>query len=133
KEVRFAAIDEHRGQYHLPPMCKALHVSPSGYHAWRKRPLSERRKDELRLLQLIEKIHQGSRETYGSPRVHAVLSGKGETCSEDKVARLMRKYGIRAKTKKKFKATTNSKHKLPVAENILERNFNPEGPNQAWA
>lgn len=131
--MRFAAIDEHRDLFRLRPMCNALQVSVPGYHAWRNRPLSERSKEELRLVQLIEKIHLGSRGTYGSPRVHAVLAGMGETCSEDKVARLMRQHGIRAKTKKKFKATTNSKHKFPVAENVLDRNFNPEAPNQSWA
>lgn len=131
--MRFAVIDQHRDQNRLEPMCRALQVSPSGYHAWRHRPLSGRRQDELRLVQLIEKIHLGSRETYGSPRVHAALAGKGETCGEDRIARLMRKHGIRAKTKKKFKATTNSKHKLPVCDNVLNRNFNPEAPNKAWA
>jgi len=131
--VKFAAIDEHRDQFLLRPMCKALQVSQSGYQAWRKRPLSDRKIDALRLLQLIEKIHLGSRETYGSPRIHAVLSGKGETCDKGKVARLMRKHGIRAKTKKKFKATTNSKHKMPIADNVLDRNFNPDAPNKCWA
>lgn len=131
--MRFAAIDEHRDDCRLQPMCKAMRVSMSGYHAWRRRPPSERRQDELRLVQLIEKIHMGSRQTYGSPRIHAVLNGTGETCSEDRVARLMRKHGIRAKTKKKFKATTNSKHKLPVAANTLNRDFAPSEPNKAWA
>jgi len=87
----------------------------------------------LRLLGIIEPIHLGSRKTYGSPRVYAVLSGKGETCSEGKVAKIMRKHGIRAKTKKKFKATTNSKHSLPVADNILDRNFEPDFLNKSWA
>jgi len=131
--VRFAAIDNHRDEFSLEPMCRALQVSSSGYHSWRRRPLSERRKDELRLVELIEKIHHRSNETYGSPRIHAVLTRDGETCSQDRVARLMRKHCIRAKTKKKFKATTNSKHKFPVADNVLDRNFNPEKPNQAWA
>lgn len=131
--MRFAAIDDCRDQFRLGPMCRAMRVAPSGYHAWRLRPLCERKKDELRLVQRIEEIHLGSRETYGSPRIHAVLSGKGENCSKDKVARLMRKHGIRAKTKKKFKATTNSKHKLPVADNVLNRNFEPEAPNKSWA
>jgi transposase InsO family protein len=105
----------------------------SGYHAWRKRPLSERCKDELRLVSAIERLHQESNQTYGSPRIHAALIRDGEQCSEDKVARLMRKHCIRAKTKKKFKATTNSKHHLPVADNVLDRNFSPEKPNESWA
>lgn len=96
--------------------------------------MSPRKKDEWKIIGLIEKIHQGSRGTYGSPRIHAVLSGLDDVeCSLSRTARLMKKHGIRAKTKKKFKATTNSKHKLPVAENILERDFSPECPNKAWA
>ncbi len=117
----------------LHVMCRAFGVSPSGYHMWRTREMSGRRRDEARLVSAIEKIHAGSRGTYGSPRVHAVLTGLGEECSKPRVARLMRKHEIRAKTKRKFKATTNSKHKLPVAENILNRDFDPKSPNQSWA
>lgn len=131
--MKFAVIDEFRSQFALRPMCRAFKVSQSGYHAWITRALSERRKDEGRLVSLIEKIHLGSRQTYGSPRIHAVLAGTGENCSRQRVARLMNKHGIAAKTKRKFKATTNSKHKLSVAENVLDRNFEPEAPNQSWA
>jgi putative transposase len=133
KEVRFVAINACRDGFRLGPMCRAMRVTPAGYHAWKSRPQSNRKTEELRLVQIIENIHQGSRETYGSPRVHAVLSGKGEACSKGKVARLMRKHGIRAKTKKKFKATTNSKHKLPVSDNVLNRDFEVDAPNRAWA
>lgn len=114
-------------------MSRAPSVSSSSYHAWRRRPPSERCKDDLRLLDAIEKIHQKSSGTYGSPRIHAGLIRGDEQCSEDKVARLMHKHGIRAKTKKKFKATTNSKHKFLVAENVLDRNFNPKEANKSWA
>ena len=131
--MKFSAIDEHREDYPLGLMCRALGVSPSGYHAWRTRSPSERDREEMRLVPIIEKIHLGSRQTYGSPRVHAVLSGLGEKCSQPRVERLMRKHGIRAKTKRKFKATTDSKHKLPVAPNVLNRDFQPEAPDQAWA
>jgi len=131
--VRFAAIDDHRDQYLLQVMCRAMLVSVSGYQAWRVRPQCKRKKEEQNLIQLIEEIHMGSRATYGSPRVHAVLSGISDVdCSLPRTARLMRKHGIRAKTKKKFKATTNSKHSLPVAENVLARKFNPEAPDKAW-
>lgn len=131
--MRFSAIDEHRKEYPLRIMSKALEVSESGYHAWRTRPVSSRKTDEFRIVTLIEKVHMGSRHTYGSPRIHAILTGMGESCSKPKVARLMRLYGIRAKTKRKFKATTNSKHNLPVAANILARDFEPESPNKSWA
>ena len=129
--MRFTAIDRHRDKYSVNLMCRALAVSSSGCHAWRRRPLSERCQDELPLVSAIERLHQESNQTYGSPRIYAALTRDGEPCSKDKVARLMRKHGIRAKTKKKFKATTHSKHRFPVAENVLDRNFSPEKPNES--
>lgn len=114
-------------------MCEIFEVSSSGYYAWRKRDTSERETRELSLVRKIEEIHQGSRGTYGSPRVFQVLKGLGEPCNKAKVERLMKKNGIRAKTKRKFRQTTDSKHNLPVVPNLLERNFSPEKPNQTWA
>ena len=114
-------------------MCKFFKVSESGYYAWRKRDKGEKEIQELSLVRKIEQIHQGSRGTYGSPRILRVLKGLGESCNKGKVEKLMKKNGIRAKTKKKFRTTTDSKHKLPVAPNLLERNFSPEKPNQIWA
>ena len=131
--MKFCAVDEYRSEYPLKIMCKALGVSKSGYHAWRTRLASRRKAEEFRLLRLVEKVHLGSRGTYGSPRVHAVLAGLGESCSEPRIARLMKRHGIRAKTKRKFKATTNSKHCFPVARNVLNREFEVAAPNQVWA
>lgn len=85
------------------------------------------------MARLIEGIHLASKGTYGSPRIHAALINQGQRCSRQKVERLMRKYGIRAKTKRRYKATTNSKHNLPVAPNTLNRQFNPKKQNKAWA
>ena len=131
--MRFSAINEHLTEYKLEVMCKAMHVSKNGYHAWRHRAPSERKTKELQLICMIEKVHLGSRKTYGSPRIHAALKGQGQTCSRPRVARLMQRYDIRAKTKRKFKVTTDSKHRLPVAGNVLNRDFKPAVPNQAWA
>lgn len=114
-------------------MCKLFGVSVSGYYEWRKRDNSEKEKQELSLVRKIEQIHQGSRKTYGSPRILKVLKGLGESCNKTKVEKLMKKNGIRAKTKRKFRTTTDSNHKLPVAPNLLKRNFSPEKPNQTWA
>lgn len=121
------------GEFPVAFMCEILEVSLSGYYAWRKRDTRGRETKELALVRKIEEIHQGSRGTYGSPRVLRVLKGLGESCNKSKVERLMKKNGIRAKTKKKFRVTTDSKHQLPVAPNLLERNFSPERPNQVWA
>lgn len=114
-------------------MCKVFEVSSSGYYEWRKRDTSEKEAKELSLVRKIEEIHLGSRGTYGSPRVLRVLRGLGESCNKSKVERLMKNNGIRAKTKRKFRVTTDSKHNLPVAPNLLKRNFSPVKRDQVWA
>ena len=80
-------------------MCEVLQVSPSGYHAWLKRPKSSRSTQNEQLVKQIKNIHQQSRQTYGSPRVHDELQDRGVTCSENRVARLMRQHGIAAQKK----------------------------------
>ncbi len=114
-------------------MCCVLKVSTSGYYAWRGRQQSPRERQSQKLLVAIKALHKQSKQTYGSPRMCRALSKQGTRCSENRVARLMRANGIQAKQTKRFKATTDSRHDLPVAENILDRQFEPEGPNQAWA
>lgn len=113
-------------------MCRVLGVSRSGFYAWLKRPKSKRAIANDRLLAEIRRAHRKSRNTYGSRRVHKQLLSESEICSKNRVARLMRQYGIKAKTKRKFRATTNSKHSFPVAENLLNRRFEVEAPNRVW-
>jgi len=113
-------------------MCKVLKVSRSGYYASVVRPESSRARENRRLLVKIKAIHKGSRNTYGSPRVHRKLRAEGETCNRKRVARLMSDADIRAKQKRRFVATTNSKHNLPVAANLLDRQFNAVSPNSVW-
>lgn len=113
-------------------MCQVLEVSRSGYYAWLKRPKSNRKQLNEELVERIKKVFNQSRQTYGSPRITYALKNQGIACSKNRVARLMKENNIKPKTKRKFKATTNSKHNYPVADNILNRNFNPTAPNQAW-
>ena len=120
-------------EYPVDFMCGIFLVSKSGYYAWRKRDTSAKDGKQLRLLRAIEDVHKSSRATYGSPRVFAQLKGMGHEVGKTTVERTMKKHGIRAKTKRKFRVTTDSKHKLPVAPNLLKRNFSPEKPNQTWA
>jgi transposase InsO family protein len=108
-------------------------VSKSAYYLWKKRGITKREEEEYKLMRKIEDIHKSSRGTYGSPRILAELKGLGIPCSKSRLERLMKKNGIRAKTRKKFRVTTDSKHKLPVAANILDRNFSPQATNMAWA
>lgn len=114
-------------------MCQVFHVSKSGYYAWCRRDNSEKNAKELKLLRAIEDVHRSSRKSYGSPRIFRQLQAMGHGVGKTKVERTMKKHGIRAKTKRKFRVTTDSKHKLPVAPNLLNRNFSPNKPNQVWA
>jgi len=114
-------------------ICEVFSVSKSGYYAWRKRDNSHKEAKEFKLLRAIEDIHKASRKTYGSPRIYDELKGMGHNVGKTKVERVMKKNGIRAKTKRKFRVTTDSKHNLPVAPNLLDRNFQPEKPNETWA
>ena len=113
-------------------MCEALEVSEAGYYARRGRAPSraDRRRGEL--VAAIELIHAEVRGRYGSPRMAAELNARGYDCSENTVAKLMRQHGIRAKSARRFVGTTDSRHSLPVAENVLDRDFAPPGPNAAW-
>jgi putative transposase len=113
-------------------MCKVLNVSRSGYYAWSKRPPSPRTLENEKLSEEIQQIHQDSRKTYGSPRIQMALMAKGWEVSRQRVARLMEKLGITAQTKRKFKATTDSGHDLPIAPNVLDRNFVTSEPDQTW-
>lgn len=114
-------------------MCRVLGVSRSGYYSWSNRPESLKRQQDKALLVSIRGIFTDSRGTYGSPRVHRTLRNRDVPCGKNRVANLMRKDGLRARMKRRFKATTNSKHNLPVAGNLVQRNFVPEQPDQIWA
>ena len=114
-------------------MCWAMAVSAAGYDAWRSRPESARSVSARTMLSAIRVIHRESRETYGSPRIWDALVKQGHPIGEHRVARLMRQDGIRAKTVKTWRATTQSPHRFPVAANTLDRQFTVEAPNRVWA
>ena len=113
-------------------MCRVLGVSRSGFYAWRSRDASaaEQRREEL--TEEVKEIHAEVKARYGSPRIHAELVGRGHACSVNFVAQVMREAGIAAKTRRKFRQTTDSNHSMPVAENVLDREFDPEEPNTRW-
>ena len=131
--MRYRAIQEHDRRYPIRLMCRALAVSAAGYYAWRSRSESPRSIQARTLLSAIRVVHQESRETYGSPRIWDALVKQGHHIGEHCVARLMRVEGIRAKTVKKWRATTQSQHRFPVAANTLDRAFTVEAPNRVWA
>lgn len=131
--MKYAWIETQRGHFPLPAMCSALSASPSGYRAWKRGGTpSRKRLTDAQLLALIQAIHAELKGAYGSPRMHAELRDRGFSVGKDRVERLMRESGIRARHKRRYKATTDSKHTLPVADNLLKRNFTPTEPNQVW-
>ena len=131
--MKFRFIDQQLQQFPVEAVCDVLEVSRSGYYAWRSRPRSGQKTRREELARKIQAVHQESRRVYGSPRVFKALKAEGESVCENTVARLMRQQGIRAKTKKKFvPRTTQSLHEQPVADNLLNREFTADRPNQKW-
>ncbi len=131
--MKYRAIRENTDRYPIRLMCRTLSVSSAGYYAWVDRPEGPRALANRGLLVEIRSIHRESRQTYGSPSIWDALVKRGHRLGENRVARLMRTEGIRAKTVKKWRATTESGHKLPVAANTLNREFRVEQPNRVWA
>ena len=131
--MKFQFIEAHQGEFPVTRMCQVLGVSVSGYYAARDRPPSQREQDNRRLLDQIRKVHAASRKIYGSPRVHAKLCKQGIHCNKKRVERLMRMHNIRGKRRGRRRVkTTDSAHNLPVAPNLLNRQFEADAPNQKW-
>ena len=131
--MRYAWIDTQRTSYPLPAMCQALAVSLSGYRAWKRGGSPKRKRlTDAQLLAVIRAVHAERKAAYGSPRMLKEIRGRGFPVGKQRVERLMRHNGIRARHKRRYKATTDSKHSLPVAPNLLDRRFSPSAPNQAW-
>ena len=113
-------------------MCQTLQVSRGGYYAWLNRPPSQRETENKKLLERIKAIHNETDEIYGSPRITDTLRDEGYTASRPRVARLMKKNHIRAKTRRKFKVTTNSDHKYPLSPDLLHQDFSADRLEQIW-
>jgi putative transposase len=130
--MKFQFIRDHREDFPVRLMCRVLEVSPSGFYDWLGRPESARAAEDRALVAKIQAVHGDSRRTYGSPRVHASLKAEGYRIGRKRVARLMRENDIRAKAKRTFQATTDSRHDHPVAPNLLDRQFTVAAPNMVW-
>lgn len=131
--MKYAWIDAERGHFELTELCAVLDVSVSGYRAWKRGGKPNRKRlTDPQMLALIRAIHAELKGAYGSPRMVRELRARGFSASKERVERLMRENGIRARHKLRFKATTDSKHALPVAGNLLDRNFMPSSPNRVW-
>ncbi len=131
--MRFAFIEAEKATYPVTVLCRVLRVSTSGFYAWLCRDPSEHTQgDEALIGEIVAAFHRG-RGTYGSPRVHAELIARGIPVGRKRVARLMAEHGLYAAPKRRFRRTTDSSHSLPVAENVLDRHFDPGRANAVWA
>jgi putative transposase len=131
--MSFCFIEDHRDSYPVQLMCRVLEVSPAGYYAWRSRPQSARSAANSELLSAIKQVHQDNRGRYGSPRIHIALQNQGRGVSRGRIERLMRRHGVRAiMARPRRVRTTDSHHDLPIAPNLLDRNFTASAPNRVW-
>ena len=129
--MKYAFIRDHQREFSIQAMCRVLKVHRSGFYAWLKKPLSDRAIEDQRLLKRIKAFYEASGGTYGSPWIHQDMREAGETCSVHRVARIMRENKIRAKIGYKRRYIKGGKP-ASVADNILNRDFSPDGPDQAW-
>ena len=131
--MSFRFIRDHADRWPIRLMCRVLEVSASGYYAWRNRPDSARVVANRALLADVRRLHGEHHGRYGSPRMHAALRAEGRTASRGRVARLMRRHGIRALAGRRFRpCTTDSRHYLPIAPNLLKQAFVASAPNRIW-
>jgi putative transposase len=131
--MRFRFIEDHRAEYPVRIMCSVLDISPAGYYAWRSRPESRRSVANRALLDDIKRVHRDNHECYGSPRIHLELAAQGRGASRGRIERLMRRHGVLAIMARPRRArTTDSRHDLPIAPNLLGRNFLATAPNRIW-
>lgn len=132
--MKYAWIEPHRAIYPLALMCSLLQVSVNGFRAWLRGGSPDRKRlTDAQLVALMGGIQAEVKCAYGSPRMLDELRGRGFRVGKARVERLMREHGMRARHKRRFKATTDSKHSLPVAPNLLERDFTPAAPNRSWS
>lgn len=130
--MKFAFISDEKVAYPVAVLCRLLSVSPSGFYAAQERPQSPRALGDEALVKRVSAAHVASNRRYGSPRVHAELQAAGHRVGRKRVARLMRENSLVARSRRRFRTTTDSKHGFPIAPNVLARDFSASGPNQGW-
>ena len=130
--MKYKFISAHRETFKVGHICKLFNVSRSGYYSWSKRPESRRSLENRALKDKIRVLHAASHGIYGAPKIHQDLVDADIRCGKNRIARIMREAGLRSRTKKKFKATTNSRHNFPVAPNLLNQDFTVDAPDRAW-
>ena len=131
--MKYAWIAEQGQDFAVSEMCEILGVSVSGYRSWKRGGTPDRKRlTDSQMVALVRAIHAEHKAAYGSPRMLRELRARGFSASKARVERLMRENDIRARHKRRYKVTTDSRHGLPVAPNLLDRNFTPAAPNRVW-
>ena len=130
--MKFSFMLAEKARFPLGFMCRQLEVSRSGFYAWKRRGPSKHARTDLELVAKIKRVHAGSRNTYGSPRVRAALSAEGAHHSRKRIMKLMRQEGLQGRKPKAFRRTTDSRHAFPIAPNLLARQFDVATPNAVW-
>lgn len=131
--MKFAFVAAQEVAFSVKAMCRVLGISRSGYYAWKRRPPSASSKSDAKLAVEVTAAHRRNRGIYGSPRIHRELRAQGVRVGKKRIERLMRENGLKGRQKRRFCCSTDSRHSLPVAPNVLDRKFDPLGPNRAWA
>ncbi len=131
--MRYVTVEALRLQHPITDLCHHLKVSESGYYSWRSRSPSQRKCDDIKLKVVIRAAHKRTRETCGPERLQQdIVEHEGLQIGVHRIKRLRKELGIRCRQKRKFKATTNSNHSLPVARNLVDQGFTVTSPNQIW-
>jgi putative transposase len=130
--MNYRCIEHHKQEFPVVTMCRVLEVSESGYDAWRKRPMCQRKREDARLTAHMQHVFVSRRGVYGSPRIHAELQEQGWRCSRKRIARLMQENGMSARRKRRHPITTKSNPGHAVAPNLLQQDFRAERPNEKW-
>lgn len=128
----YELVDSEKAAFPVAVVCEAVGVSRSAYYAWRRSEPSARERANERVLAEIRAIHGENEARYGSPRMLTELRGRGHEVGKHRVARLMRENGLHARIRRRFRHTTDSRHKLPIAPNLLGQRFIATAPNQVW-
>lgn len=131
--MKYAFIKDNKNIWSVAAQCRAFKLSRSGYYSWCSGKASARAQENQRLDGKIIQIFKAHQKRYGAPRITDELKDDGLTVNHKKVEKRMKILGLKAKQAKKFKATTDSKHNLPVADNLLKQDFSATAPNQKWA
>ena len=130
--MKYAFIQKQSNHYPVTLLCKVTGATRSSYYDWHNRGPKIIPPEEMALRRRMKELFRASRDSLGSRTLMENLHSEGFEVGRDKVRRLMKSMNLKVRKKYKYQATTDSKHHLPVAENVLDRQFNPEAPNQAW-